>query len=150
MWYFSHGFFIYFSAICHQHVFASTHTTIFVFAVLSFFIVLIFSFLIKDDICIDPVECQFTFFQTHKSQTLISFQILTVRSFNACLSVVFTYGQEVLYSLSHTQMFFWFMAISVGFSIKICWYETWRGNFCVTVKTMAHAIVKAHLFVIRC
>ena len=124
-----------------------------VFAVLSFFIVCIFSFLFKNDIYIyiyiDPVECQFTFFQTHKSQTLISFQILIVRSFNACLSVVFTYGQEVLYSLSHTQMFFWFMAISVGFSIKICWYETWRGNFCVTVKTMAHAIVKAHLFVIR-
>ena len=77
-----------------------------VFAVLSFFIVLIFSFLIKNDICIDPVECQFTFFQTHKSQTLISFQILIVRSFNACLSVVFAYGQEVLYSLSHTHMFF--------------------------------------------
>ena len=51
--------------------------------------------------------------------------------------------------LSLPQMFFWFMANSVGFSIKICWHEPWRGKFCVAVKTMVHARVKVHLLVIR-
>ena len=51
--------------------------------------------------------------------------------------------------LSLSQMFFWFMANSVGSSIKICWHEPWRGKFCVTVNTVVNATVKVHLLVIR-